>query len=478
MQQDQVAASPARLSVEQHGPQQAAGTLLGAQVLQAPAAAWTPHTNGQPSEQPEHSSSDVHSSKRAHALLPAAAPPLASMQLVQRPDPMQPVTPPGQPGSIARSLALEQPPPAWAPVCTAYAAPPPPQQQHAFWPLQQAATAAPAAAAATARGQQAPDRGWLLIVNAGDQRLAPVQPALLPQQAMLSAAACQAPQGGQAFWLLRHVPQDPGSSSGASGGGSGASGVTYYPCYETTQVQRCLPVHAPVALEPSTFRQLAEAAACSASTAAGPLSPGMGGSVGTLQTCGSTYIAATPLAPNCGGSSGAPPPLPHPAAGTASMPGEPPFWVTASLWPGPPLLPAALQPEGCTGSSSALSQAWGQLARQEREQVTLLAAASPHTTAQLSLQPGQPPSPRAAPPPSQPLGPHAGPQPSLPPSLHAALPPSRMPSLPPPRAQLGCQPADAGQQQPGWQTEWVDEALIASQLPCPQSPAVSWLNGF
>ena len=467
---------------------QAAGSQAANPAERAPAASSPPCTEDPLAKQlllqPEESSSGVHSCPPEQPQLLGAAQPAAS--LARQSDAVQPVTPPGQPGSqAARSLPPEQPPAAWAPMCApTYAAPRAPPPQHALYQLVQPAQPAPAAAAAW--GQQAPERSWVLVV--GDQRLVvPAPPPRPPSHAVQQL-------GGQAIWLVQHAQPDLGGSSGGTGtgSGSGGSGTTHFPCYEPGVVQGLLRVHAPLAAEPPAFRHFTEVAACSASTAAAPLSPCMPAAAHTLQSYGSgvssAYMSATPLSPPAGGgSSSAPPHSPCRAAGTASLPGRPAFWVTASLPAGPALLPGAPPPEGCSGSSNSLSQAWAQLARQEQEQMALLAAASPHAAAPPSLPPGLL-SPEASMQPYPPPSPHA----VLQPSLHAAAPPSlppgwqpgpslarlpslplaRLPSLPPPQAPSSCQQA--------WQQQgdWADEVLIASQPACPQSPAVSWLNGF
>ena len=116
--------------------------------------------------------------------------------------------------------------------------------------------------------------------------------------------------------------------------------------------------------------------------------------------------------------------------------------------------------------------------------MALLAAASPHAAAHPSLppslQPGPLLSPEASLQPYPPPSPHAAAPPSLPPSWQPgpslvrlpSLPLARLPSLSPPQAPSSCQQA--------WQQQgdWADEVLIASQPACPQSPAISWLNGF
>lgn len=482
---------------KQHQPRQAAGKPLGAHAEQAAAAAapLRTETDGPSAEQPllpEQCSSEVHSAQAPQPQQPAAEPPASSMPQARQSAVMQPVTPPGQPGShAARSVPLAEVASPWA-HAHAVQLPQPPRQ--ALWPPPQQAPAAPAEAAwaqqppaapaAVAWGQQplpaqpacpawgqqqAPECGWMLVF--GDQRRASAQQALPPQQAPQPAMACDVQQpAGQAIWLVHQVKQDPS----AGGGCSGSSSATYYPIFEPAMAQTLLPVPAPIAPEPLTYSQAAETAACSASTAATPLSPRINGPNHSLQHCGSgvsTYLLATPLSPHT--RMAAPARLPY--HGTISTHGRPALWVADSA-PAASSLPAAvLLPEGRAGGACGPNQAWGQPAWQSGEQAPPSAAATPRFAAQPSLPLNHGLSSQPSLTLSLQPSPCAAPQPSRLPSPHAALPPC---PPAPPQAQLGCQQTEPWQQLQRWQADWAEDALVPSQHCCPQSPAVSWLNSF
>ena len=539
-EQAQQAAAPKPAKQAQR--RQAGAKKQGARAKQAAAASAASASEAQLPAEQEQRLMHAHSGKRPRQSPPPTVPQAASEEHARQPqhsNPAQPATPPGLRNIRVASMARGQPSTDALPVCTtptyAVAAAPPPPPQRSLWPLLQQAAEVPAspvrgqqqpavpvdaawgqqaapppaspawgqqlpaAPASAVWGQQPPaapdsaawsqqpsERNWLVII--GDQRLAPAQPGQLPPQVLLPAAAREAQQpGGQAHWPTQQVQHARSGSGGCSGS------TTYYPCYgRAATAQELLHMCTPIAQEQLPGSPYVEVAACSTSAPAAPLSPHMASTPPSLPLCGSaaasTYTAvASPLSPTCGGGGGTSPgwTSPYYGAGPAAPPGTPAFWPAVSLPaaatpPSVPMLPVVY-----SGSSNALNQGWAQLAWQEEQQLTPRSATTPHAAGlpfspqpcQLpSLSPCQLPSPRAAPPPGLLLSR----LPSLPSLLpQAALDARQAPLWQPLQAQHPQQQQQAQpQSQCCWDADWADEALIASPMECPPSPAVSWLKDF
>ena len=551
-QQAQQAAAPKPAKpAKQPQRRQAGAKKQGARVKQSAAVSTASTSEAQLPAEQEQRLPHVRCNKRPRQSPPPAAPQAASeeqAQQSQHSDPAQPVTPPG-----LRDIRVARGQPATdaLPMCTtpsyAVAATTPPPAQRSLWPLLQQAAPVPASPAwrqqqpavpadaawgqqaapppaspawgqqlpaaptSAAWGQQPPaahasppwaqqpsERNWLVII--GDQQLAPALPAQLPPQVLLPAAAREAQQpGGQAHWPTQQVRHARSGSGGCSGS------TTYYPCYRgAATVQDLLHMRTPVAQEQLPCSPFLEAAACSASTPAAPLSPRMAGTPPSLPLCGSAAASAyttvaTPLSPTCGGGgTSAGQSSPYYGSGPAALPGTPSFWPPLSLpaAPTPPVPPVVY-----SGSSNALNQGWAQLAWQnwqEDQQLTPRSATTPRATAQQlsylpssraaelpyspqpcqlpSMPPCQLPSPRAAPLPGLLLS-HLPSLPSLPPQ--AAPDAQQAPLWQPLQTQQPLQQQQAQQLcQCCWDADWEDEALIASPLECPPSPAISWLKDF
>ena len=373
-------------------------------------------------------------------------------------EPVAPLTPavrPERPDSKAQPLPAATPMPspaaaAAAAAAVAAAATPMPttseQQLDAAWPPVRLAAPVPAA---TARWppQQAPQCTWRLPQAAWPQ---PQQPSQLQplgcaiwlpsQQSGLQHAQPRHPQllpplPETARWPPQHAeqlqlqPRHPGlpcwEHCSGSGCSSGRSGSPCLPHFDTNEIEALVEILHPPSLESPIPELLAEALACAAGTmpcrAAGAAAPAM-----------PPTLPAVP-AGLCGAA-----PRDSPAAQLRVPPAPSPLPSAAAGWTGDGAeWQHQQQVGGWAGGPAAWQQLW-KAAAQDSEQRAALAFAA----MRLPLAHGAPPG---------------APQ-------HAASPA--------PLAEAQAQ-AEADLQAPLW--EWPEELYGMPHLPCPPSPAMSWM---
>ncbi len=398
-------------------------------------------------------------------------------------EPVAPLTPAGR---LLRPCGTAQPAPAAAAASSAAAAAAvatpmhssagqqPLQQQHAAsWPPVRLAAAG--AAATGAWPQTAPPCSWQQPSATWAQPLQPgaaqhtAQAALLVQPWQGSASLPQQ-QAGRPMWAqpqqplqLQHaelLPPPPKPvcwpsqhlqlqcteqphqtqqaelqwqayciNSGISGG-HGRSASPCLPCFDRHEIQALVEVLNPPSLDLPDPDLVAEALACATGTgtccAAGTTAPG----AAPNGACGWCMPPGLCSGPACGG----------PVGGGALV----------RLQASSPPPQHAQPPDGWADSAAAWQQLFEAGVREGEQRAALAFAA-------MQL----PPAPAAAP--------------AAPPQAPSPLPDACCPPGGASQGQAGQlpQPSEAGQQSPLW--EWPEELFAAAPMPCPPSPAVSWM---